>query len=497
MLLLRKSRMPLIVALVVVSVFVIGYVFIPAFADAIRGGKGKGGGGSVSMPIILTTGAITDTTVELSWTDVTDRETGYEIEQSISSGTGYEVVGTTNLNTTTYTARNLGANTTYYFRVRYFRQKRKSTDYSEYSNIAVAQTLFIDNEPPTISDIQAPSITDTSAMITWVTNEAADSLVLYSHQPDLLATSTTIVDAVDEESHSILVTGLNSETQYYYVVKSTDPHGNVAASELYSFTTLAPAESGGQSCVDSDGGVNYAMQGTLTFPGGVQYSDMTDFCAVLTTQHMHLLSQTFDHGYNVVESCEGENCRLIEKSCPVDGGPAGNSAESTSIANLDYYGCPNGCSSGACLPGPNACLEECPYSGAQLCAGSDQMMVCGNYDSDPCLEWSFSSCENGNVCDPPGELGGSCTQLSCTDSDGGANYSEKGTVTLAGSSPSVGDTDSCIKYYNSTGGYFHVQSCVGTGCALLEKSCSADLQSRTTEAVGCSLGCSDGACATE
>lgn len=95
-------------------------------------------------------------------------------------------------------------------------------------------TTAVDNTPPVISDVS--HVTDaTSTTITWSTNELSDSLVKYgtgSGNYTQIASNATNVT-----SHSILLTGLTTNTTYYYVVNSTDLSGNSAQSSEYSFTT--------------------------------------------------------------------------------------------------------------------------------------------------------------------------------------------------------------------------------------------------------------------
>ncbi|UII30391.1 fibronectin type III domain-containing protein [Fulvivirga ulvae] len=62
--------------------------------------------------------AASSTSANLSWTDNSGNETGFEIQRSLSSGTGYSVVHTTAANETSYTDTGLAANTTYYYKVR-------------------------------------------------------------------------------------------------------------------------------------------------------------------------------------------------------------------------------------------------------------------------------------------------------------------------------------------------------------------------------------------
>ena len=76
-----------------------------------------------------------------------------------------------------------------------------------------------------------------------------------------------------------------------------------------------------QTCTDSDGGKNYYEKGTTRWFFGSQWWDSTDYCMGI------YLNDPSDK-------------RIAEHYCP--GGA------------VEYYGCPNGCSDGACIPAANA-----------------------------------------------------------------------------------------------------------------------------------------------
>lgn len=96
----------------------------------------------------------------------------------------------------------------------------------------------IDTTPPMISEIKPLSITESSAIITWVTDEAATSQVSYGK------TSSYGTDMSDDKlitSHVITLTKLEPATTYHFTVKSTDASSNEAASQTdQTFTTLQP-----------------------------------------------------------------------------------------------------------------------------------------------------------------------------------------------------------------------------------------------------------------
>jgi hypothetical protein len=102
-----------------------------------------------------------------------------------------------------------------------------------------ASTLAADTAPPVISNVGAASDID-SAVITWNTDEASDSLVKYGTSSGNYPLSMSSSDMV--LSHSLTLTGLSSDTLYYYVVNSTDAQDHSNESAELTFRTLAPAD---------------------------------------------------------------------------------------------------------------------------------------------------------------------------------------------------------------------------------------------------------------
>ena len=125
---------------------------------------------------------------------------------------------------------------TYHFRVR-----------SSYQNVeGVSQDLTFttqsapDTAPPTISNVQVTNITQTSATISWITDELADNIVEYGISTtslNLLAGST----ASSTQNHQVLLQNLTPGTTYYFQVKSKDTSGNLSidnnSGNYYNFTT--------------------------------------------------------------------------------------------------------------------------------------------------------------------------------------------------------------------------------------------------------------------
>jgi beta-lactamase superfamily II metal-dependent hydrolase len=95
-----------------------------------------------------------------------------------------------------------------------------------------------DTTPPVISDVQATSITQDSAVIQWTTDEASDSVVEYGTSSGNYTHSSS--DSAMVTAHAVSLSGLTASTTYYYRVKSTDASNNTATSTEYQFTTEDP-----------------------------------------------------------------------------------------------------------------------------------------------------------------------------------------------------------------------------------------------------------------
>ncbi|MEI6494499.1 MAG: peptidoglycan-binding protein [bacterium] len=94
-----------------------------------------------------------------------------------------------------------------------------------------------DVRSPSISDIRI-SATPNSANVSWNTNQAARGVVYYSNSPlktyerpnsvDVLSGFKVIADTSARYAQSVTLSGLQSNTTYYYLIYATDQSGNVS-----------------------------------------------------------------------------------------------------------------------------------------------------------------------------------------------------------------------------------------------------------------------------
>jgi hypothetical protein len=114
---------------------------------------------------------------------------------------------------------------------------------SDETNNCTSETWKCDTAPPTITS--GPIVFDvlqTSAVISWTTDEDSDSVAAfgryaggYEEQED---------DATLSQEHQITLTGMQPSTVYHYVVRSTDASSNTATSDEGLFETAPPPGGG-------------------------------------------------------------------------------------------------------------------------------------------------------------------------------------------------------------------------------------------------------------
>ncbi len=88
---------------------------------------------------------------------------------------------------------------------------------------------------PVITDPSSSIITDSAAVITWTTNELANSFLQYGTVSSTYTASVS--DNTLNTAHSLILSGLTSSTKYFYRVTSADASGNISTSTEYNFVT--------------------------------------------------------------------------------------------------------------------------------------------------------------------------------------------------------------------------------------------------------------------
>ncbi|NOZ12625.1 MAG: S8 family serine peptidase, partial [Acidobacteria bacterium] len=129
---------------------------------------------------------------------------------------------------------------TYIVRVTGYNVPQGPQPFALVAHATAAIAPYTDTTPPVISNISLCVASD-QCVVTWDTDEPADSVVTYgTNNPPASTTS----DAALVTGHSITLTGLTASTLYYFKVGSTDSASNASESDIYTFTTnTTPANS--------------------------------------------------------------------------------------------------------------------------------------------------------------------------------------------------------------------------------------------------------------
>jgi hypothetical protein len=171
--------------------------------------------------------------------------------------------------------------------------------------------LIKDFIAPVITNVTVTNITNSSAVIKWDTDEIADSVVKYG------TTSPVYTESVKEtffvKDHAIELTGLDSDTTYYFVINSTDRSGNSAESAEYSFSSSGSAQTPTptlQRVVFDTGSGTYPSisgthNGTIKPNQTVKVSELYTYPCSGTGGHTEYAKIWNDSDWNVTASWQG------------------------------------------------------------------------------------------------------------------------------------------------------------------------------------------------
>lgn len=181
--------------------------------------------GKPATPTGLTATAFSSSQINLSWNSASGA-TSYDIERSLSSASGFTVVG--NTASTSFSSTGLAEDTVYYFRV----IAKNSYGDSSASSSANAKTSL--NPPSTPTGVKVSVISSTQLTVDWTSVAKATAYLLERSTSSgsgfsLIATVTTGVSYADS--------GLTADTTYYYRLKASNSAGSSAYSTVVSGKT--------------------------------------------------------------------------------------------------------------------------------------------------------------------------------------------------------------------------------------------------------------------
>jgi titin len=185
-------------------------------------------------PSGLTATAISNTQIDLAWTDNSGNESEFLIEFKLSSAATFTPLATVGANVTSYSSTGLSGNTAYTYRVR----ASNATGVSSYSNNASATTLV--DPPAAPSSLTATAVSTTQIDLAWADNSSNEDGFKIERKA-AGDTAFTQIAAVAADVTSYSDSGLTGNTQYFYRVRSHRSGSHSAYSNEADTTTYPNA----------------------------------------------------------------------------------------------------------------------------------------------------------------------------------------------------------------------------------------------------------------
>ena len=190
--------------------------------------------GLPNAPARLTANATSSSQINLSWADLSDNETGFEVERG-TDGRNFTKIADVGVNATSYSNTGLVPLTQYCYRVR----AKNGAGNSGYTDPACATTQA---PPVTIprppSGLTATASSSSQINLSWTDNASDETGFEIERSTD----GTTFAKIADVGANTTTYsnTGLNASTRYWYRVRANNSAGASSYTNVADATTQAP-----------------------------------------------------------------------------------------------------------------------------------------------------------------------------------------------------------------------------------------------------------------
>jgi len=240
------------------------------------------------------------------------------------------------------TLTGLNPGTEYYF----VAQSTGADGATGYSSVMTFTTMGTQTTPPpVISNVLGTNITNTTATITWTTDQSASSQVNYG-----LATTYTLSSTLNPTlvtSHSVTLTGLNPGATYDFDVVSADSSALSSTSTNYTFTTTGTAPPpvitnvGSSSVASGTATITWttdqASSSVVSYGTTTGYGSTASLGALVTTHSVVLTGLTANTAYDFdVLSANAANTSSTSTNYTFT--TSSNTAPPPVISYLSYWG---------------------------------------------------------------------------------------------------------------------------------------------------------------
>lgn len=172
-----------------------------------------------AAPTDLSASAISQTEIDLHWTDNADNEDGFIVEHSTDGASVWTQVGNVGSNVDTFSDAGLGPGSSHHYRI----YALNGDGSSPFSNIAMATTGTPD-PPDAPSDLSASPISQSDIDLRWVDNADNELGFKIERSPDGTS-SWNELTSVGAEMVSHTDQGLSASTDYYYRIRAFNDDG--------------------------------------------------------------------------------------------------------------------------------------------------------------------------------------------------------------------------------------------------------------------------------
>ena len=182
-----------------------------------------------AAPGNLSVTTVSESELNLNWTDNSGNESGFEIERS-QDGTNFLKIADVGANAASYSSNGLNPNTQYWYRVR----AKNNGGNSGYSNVASGTTR--DVKPNTPQGLSATPVSNKQINLNWTDNSGNETGFEVERSTDGTV-FTKIADVAANET-TYQSTGLNTLTKYWYRLRAKNTIGNSDYSNIAEATTF-------------------------------------------------------------------------------------------------------------------------------------------------------------------------------------------------------------------------------------------------------------------
>ncbi|KQS34059.1 fibronectin type III domain-containing protein [Dyadobacter sp. Leaf189] len=181
-----------------------------------------------TAPARLNAVAVSESSIELTWADISDNETGFELQRS-ADGSAFSKLTDIGSGKSSYQDNGLAKRTRYWYRIRAF----NANGSSGFSNVAEATTLDVPPAKP--ADLTATTISSNQINLQW--KDQSDNETGFELERSGNGSDFQKIADLNENATTFENRDLQPATKYWYRVRSRNNSGISGFSNVASATT--------------------------------------------------------------------------------------------------------------------------------------------------------------------------------------------------------------------------------------------------------------------